>query len=278
MDFSLIIPAFIAGLLTFLAPCTLPLVPGYLVFISGVSLGDLRDPAKSRVVRLKIFLNGLFFVLGFSAVFILMGTLVGFAGASLLAPYRAWLSRIGGIFVIIFGLFMLHPVRNPLYRLKWYGNSRLGRLISNGVNVFRLPFLSRELKLSVPSIFERGRPANSFILGSAFAFGWTPCVGPILGSILFIASISTTVFQGALLLAIFSVGLALPFLLIAAGIGSASRYLEKFSGLLNIISIIGGLFLIFLGALLLTGNIVLLTSWGYYLFRFIEYDRLLDYL
>lgn len=278
MEYALLIPAFIAGLLTFLAPCTLPLVPGYLGFISGVSLGDLKNPVKSSGVRLKIFLNGLFFVLGFSAVFILMGTLVGFAGVSLLAPYRMWLSRIGGIFVIIFGLFMLHPVRNPLSRLGWYGGSRLERLISNGVNVFNLSFISRELKLSVSPIFERGKPVNSFILGSAFAFGWTPCVGPILGSILLLASTSTTVFQGALLLTIFSAGLALPFLLIAAGIGSASRYLEKFSGLLSAVLIMGGIFLIFLGTLLLTGNIVLLTSWGYYLFRFLEYDKLLDYL
>lgn len=252
MDLSLIIPSFIAGLLTFFAPCTLPLVPGYLGFISGASLEDLKDPQKASAARRKIFLNGLFFIIGFSAVFIIMGTLIGFVGASLLAPYRLWLSRIGGIFVIIFGLFML--------------------------NVVKLPFLKQEFQVKAPSVFGRGRPANSLVLGSAFAFGWTPCVGPILGSILLIASTSSTALQGGLLLSVFSLGLAVPFLIIAAGIGSASRYIQNISRWLSVISVIGGLFLIFLGTLLLTGNIGLLISYGYRLFQFINYDKLLDYL
>ncbi|OHA72779.1 MAG: hypothetical protein A3B24_01170 [Candidatus Wildermuthbacteria bacterium RIFCSPLOWO2_01_FULL_48_16] len=252
MDFSLIIPAFIAGVLTFLAPCTLPLVPGYLGFISGASLEDLKNPERAKTARWKIFLNGFFFMLGFSAVFIIMGTLVGFIAASLLAPYRLWLGRIGGVFVIIFGLFML--------------------------NALKIPFLTRERQLKAPALFERGKPTNSFILGSAFAFGWTPCVGPILGSILLLASTSTSALQGALLLTIFSAGLAIPFLLIAAGIGSASRYIQNISKYLNIVSVIGGVFLIFLGVLLVSGNIGLLISYGYRLFRFINYDRLLDYL
>lgn len=252
MEYSLVIPALIAGILTFLAPCTLPLVPGYLGFISGASLEDLKDPVRSRQARWKIFLNGLFFMMGFGAVFITLGTLIGFVGASLLAPYRIWLGRVGGIFVIIFGLFML--------------------------NILKLPFLTREFQFKTPALFERGRTLNSFILGAAFAFGWTPCVGPILGSILLLASTSQTALQGALMLAIFSAGLAIPFLAIAAGIGSASRYIQNISRYLNVVSIIGGLLLIFLGLLLITGNMTLLISWGYRLFRFIEYDRLLDYL
>lgn len=252
MDLSLIIPAFIAGVLTFLAPCTLPLVPGYLGFISGSSLEDLKDPEKAKKARWKIFLNGFFFMLGFSAVFIIMGTLVGFVGVTFLVPYRLWLGRIGGIFVIIFGLFML--------------------------NVLKIPFLMREKQLKAPAFFKRGKPSNSFILGSAFAFGWTPCVGPILGSILLLASTSTTALQGALMLTVFSAGLAIPFLLIALGIGSASRYIQNISKYLNVVSIIGGIFLIFLGILLVTGNIGLLISEGYRLFQFINYDRLLDYL
>ncbi len=252
MDFSLIIPAFIAGLLTFLAPCTLPLVPGYLGFISGTSLEDLKDPAKSKTARWKIFLNGLFFIIGFSAVFIILGTLIGFVGAAVLAPYRIWLGRIGGIFVIIFGLFML--------------------------NVLKIPFLARERQFTPPVLFERGKPLNSLILGSAFAFGWTPCVGPILGSILLLASTSTTALQGGFLLTIFSIGLALPFLAIALGIGKVSESIRNVTRYLNTVSVIGGVFLIFLGVLLLTGNIALLISWGYRLFEFINYDRLLDYL
>lgn len=251
MEYSLIISSFIAGLLTFLAPCTLPLVPGYLGFISGTSLEDLKDPGKSKRARWKIFLNGVFFMVGFSAVFILLGTLAGFVGQALV-PYRLWLARIGGIFVIIFGLFML--------------------------NVLKIPFLMSEKQLKAPGFFERGKSLNSFILGSAFAFGWTPCVGPILGSILLLASTTATALQGALMLSVFSLGLAIPFLLIALGIGHASQYLNKISQYLNAVSIIGGVFLIFLGVLLLTNNMVLLISWGYQLFRFINYDRLLDYL
>lgn len=248
----LIIPAFIAGILTFLAPCTLPLVPGYLGFISGTSLEDLKDPAKAPKTRWKIFFNGFFFMAGFSAVFISMGSFVALIGAAFFAPYRLWLGRISGIFVIIFGLFMLH--------------------------VLKIPFLMREKQLRVPSLFERGTPINSFILGSAFAFGWTPCVGPILGSILLLASTSATVFQGTLMLTIFSAGLAAPFLLIAAGIGSSIRYIQNITKYLDVVSFVGGLFLVFIGVLLVSGNMSLLISYSYRIFQFINYDRLLNYL
>lgn len=252
MDLSLIIPAFIAGILTFLAPCTLPLAPGYVAFISGASLPDLADPAKATKARWNIFLNGVFFMLGFSVVFISMGTLIGFVGAAFLVPYRLWLGRIGGAFVILFGLFML--------------------------NVLKIPFLMREKRLSAPALFKRGNPINSFILGTAFAFGWTPCVGPILGTVLFLASTSTTVLSGALLLAVFSAGLAVPFLLIAIGIGSASHSVKNISKYLPVISVIGGVFLIFLGVFLVTGSMGFFISTGYRIFQFIRYDRLLDYL
>lgn len=251
MDFSLIIPSFIAGILTFLAPCTLPLVPGYLGFISGASLEDLKDPEKSKKARWKIFLNGLFFIIGFSLVFIVLGSLAGFAGRSLV-QYRFWLSRIGGIFVIVFGLFMM--------------------------GVLKLPFLNKERQLHIPSIFERGKSFNSFLLGSAFALGWTPCVGPILGSILTLAAVSSTVGQGAVLLSVFSLGLAIPFLIIAIGIGWASQHLNKISKYLNTISFIGGIFLVFLGILLVTNSFAIWISYFYRLFNFINYDRLLDHL
>jgi cytochrome c-type biogenesis protein len=248
---ALLIPSFIAGLLTFLAPCTLPLVPGYLVFIGGSSLADLKDPEKAKLAKRKIFFNGLFFILGFSVVFIVLGTAAGALG-QLLIGYRVWLSRIGGIFVILFGLFML--------------------------NILKLPFLSVEKTIKTPQLFERGRSLNSFILGTAFGFGWTPCVGPILGSILLLASASATALQGAFLLAVFSAGLAVPFLIIALGIGSASKYINKFSGILKWASVVGGIFLIILGILLLTNKFGFLVIYGYQLLEFINYDSLLDYL
>lgn len=251
MDFSLIIPAFIAGVLTFLAPCTLPLVPGYLAFISGASIEDLKDPEKAKGAKRRIFLNGVLYVFGFSIVFIAFGTLAGFLGVAL-APSRIWLARIGGILVIIFGLFLM--------------------------GVLKLPFLTKEFQLKVGGAVGGKQGRNSFILGSAFAFGWTPCVGPILGSILLLASTATTALQGAVLLSIFSLGLAVPFLAVALGASSAAKYIAKLSKLLSVISIIGGIFLIGLGILLFTNKMALLISYGYRFFNFINYDALLDYL
>lgn len=251
MEFSFVIPAFIAGVLTFLLPCVLPLIPGYLGFISGVSMQDFQDPLKVKSARKKIFLNGFLFIFGFSTVFILLGTAVGFLGQALF-QHRIWLSRVGGIFVILFGFFML--------------------------NVLKIPFLSREMQLKTPAMFQRGKAINSFILGATFGLGWTPCVGPILGSILALAAASTTVAQGAFFLSIFSLGLAIPFLVIAAGIGSASTHIAKLSKYLNIVSVIGGIFLIFFGTLLFTNKFGIWIAYFYQLFNFINYDQLLDYL
>ncbi len=252
MDFSLVIPAFIAGLLTFLAPCTLPLVPGYLGFISGVSLEDLKKGKEVKNARKKIFLNGLLYVIGFSTVFILLGTLFS-AGGIAFAEYRIWLARIGGVVVILFGLYMMHILKLPF-----------------------LNFLNSEKKFHTN--LKPGKPLSSLIFGMTFAFGWTPCVGPVLGSILLLSSSTGTVFQGVLLLAIFSLGLAVPFLAIALGIGHATQYVRKISKYLNVISVIGGIFLIFLGILLVTDSLVLWNSFFYGLFEFLNYDALLDYL
>jgi cytochrome c-type biogenesis protein len=251
MDFSLIIPAFIAGILTFLAPCTLPLVPGYLGFVSGVSVDDLKDPEKARSARWKIFKNGLLYVIGFSLVFIALGSLFGVAGAAL-AHYRIWLSRIGGIFVILFGLFM--------------------------TGIINLNFLKTEKQFRAVGWLKPGRPSSSFILGTTFAFGWTPCVGPILGSVLLLASTTATVGQGALLLTVFAAGLAIPFLAIAIGIGWATKHLKQITKHLEKVSIIGGIFLVFIGILLLTNKLGVWIGFFFQLLNFINYESLLDHL
>ncbi len=251
MDFSLVIPAFIAGIFTFLAPCTLPLVPAYLGFISGVSSKELTNPATADRAKKKIFLNGLFFIFGFSAIFIIFGLIAGFFG-QLFFNYRIWLSRLGGIFVILFGLFML--------------------------DIIKIPFLSREIRIKTPNFLKKGRVLNSFILGSTFGLGWTPCVGPVLGSILTLAATSATALQGAFLLGIFSLGLALPFLLIAVSFSNAFMRLAKIAKYLNVISVIGGIFLIFLGVLLLTNKLRVWVAFFYGWFNFINYEKLLDYL
>jgi cytochrome c-type biogenesis protein len=252
---ALIIPAFIAGVITFLAPCTLPLVPAYLGFISGTSAGELKDPAKAGSARRKIFLNGLFFMVGVTIVFVGFGMLAGLLGQSL-APWRIWLTRIGGAFVIFFGLYMT-------------GILKIGILTS----VFGI-----DRKLNLPFKIQRGNPLSSVALGASFAFGWTPCVGPILGSILLLVSSSTTALQGGFLLFVFSLGLAVPFLVIAAGFGSLSARVGKIAKYLGWVEIIGGIFLILLGYLIITNNFSLLISYGYQWLDFINYDALLDYL
>ncbi|OHA09699.1 MAG: hypothetical protein A3H69_05955 [Candidatus Sungbacteria bacterium RIFCSPLOWO2_02_FULL_47_9] len=251
MELSLTVSAFIAGVLTFLAPCTLPIVPAYLAFISGVSLRDLEKPKKSREMRWKIFLNGFLFVSGFSVVFIVLGTLAGGLG-SLLASERVLLSQVGGGFVIIFGMFMLNVVKLPFFLVGW--------------------------NLKAPSFFMRGKPLNSFLLGSAFGLGWTPCVGPVLGAVLTLAAASATVYRGAFLLFIFTLGLAIPFLLIALAIGSSTEIIRKLSKYLNALSVLGGVLLVFLGILLLTNNLGVWVSYFFRVFKFLHYGRLLDYL
>ena len=252
---NLAIPAFISGILTFLAPCTLPFVPGYLAFIGGVSAADLRDAARARYVRARVLFNSVFYVLGFSAVFIALGSFFGFGGSAL-AEFRIPLSQVGGLFIIFFGLYLTGVF------------SRI-RLLDKLFRGQPLPF-GRAL---VP-----GNPTSSFLFGIIFALGWSPCIGPILGSILLLASASTSAGIGALLLGIFSLGLAVPFVLIAIFIGSASGLLMKIAQHLRIVSIVGGLFIIFLGVLIATNNMGVWVSWFFKIFSFISYDKLLNYM
>ncbi|MBN1779238.1 MAG: sulfite exporter TauE/SafE family protein [Candidatus Buchananbacteria bacterium] len=249
--FSLASPAFIAGLITFLAPCTLPLVPGYLVFISGVSLSDLKKQNLNFKNRRAIFLNGLFFVLGFTFAFVGLGLAAGAIGHGL-GRYQFYLARVGGVFVIIFGLLML--------------------------DLIKIPFLNQEKKIKIPQIFQRGNGLNSLILGAAFGFGWTPCIGPILGSVLLLASTSTTIVQGGGLLLIFSLGLAIPFLLLALGISQATLLLKKITPVLKIFSLVGGVFLILLGFLMLTNQLGIWTGYFYHFLNFSNYQRIYDFL
>ncbi|MFA6512329.1 MAG: cytochrome c biogenesis protein CcdA [Patescibacteria group bacterium] len=252
---ALIVPAFIAGIFMFLAPCTLPLVPGYLAFISGASLTDLENPTVAGQMRKKVFMNGLFYVAGFSVVFILMGSLFGLGGAALV-KYRSLFTQIGGVFVVMFGLYMMHA--------------------------FTIPFVDRFLQQDHRVRFtalKPGNPTSSLIFGATFAFGWSPCVGPILGSVLLLASSTATVGQGALLLAVFALGLAVPFLLLAYGIGSAMRVIRRAARFLRFFSFIGGVFLVILGGLMIFDHFGLMTRWFYQLFSFLHYEKsLLDFL
>ncbi len=247
----LILPAFIAGIFTFLAPCTLPLLPGYLGFITGMPIGTKIDYTQIKHIRTKVFANGLMYVLGFSLIFIILGSLFGLGGAYLL-KYRIILSEVGGVFVILFGLQMM--------------------------NVFHFKWMNREKMFRIPASLKPGHPLSSFVFGGIFAFGWTPCVGPILGSVLLLASQTATVFQGAFLLTIFSLGLAIPFLLIAFTIEHTTEYIKILMRYMKIISFVGGIFLIFVGILLITNDMGLWIYWWYRIFPFANYSSVLKFL
>ncbi len=248
---ALAIPSFLAGVLTFLAPCTLPLVPAYLGLISGVPYETFHDPSQVSRIRGQVLRNGLMFVLGFAAIFILFGVLAGLAGA-VFASLRSLMAQVGGVLVIVLGLFML--------------------------GLLKLPVLQRTVRFTPPQWLQPGRAHSSFVIGVAFAAGWSPCVGPIVGSILALTASSATVAQGALLLGIFSLGLAVPFLLLAYGIGRARATFERVRTLTPIFEKVGGVVLIGLGILLLTNRLPLLISWSFQLLNVFGYESILEYL
>ncbi len=247
LTLSFIAAAFVAGVLMFLAPCTLPIVPGYLAFISGVPFAQ----AFQKNVRLKVFTNALAFVIGFSVIFTLLGVLAGTLG-SFFGAYRYEIARFGGVLIIFFGLTLL--------------------------GLFRIPFFQKEFHPRLPSFLRLGVPASSALIGAIFALGWSPCIGPILGSNLLIAGSGEGAMAGALLLAVFSLGLAVPFLLTALLISEAQEFIFRNATYVKVFTYAGGVFLVALGILMLAGEMGRLVSWGYSLFDFIDYGRLLRYL
>lgn len=244
---ALIVPAFIAGLLTFLAPCTLPMVPAYLGFISGVSAQEAAAQ-HSRRLRTRIFLSGLSFVLGFSVIFIALGVFAGAIG-SLFPHYHEWLSRVGGVVVILFGLLML--------------------------DVVRVPFLAREYHLRAARSGQGY--VHAFALGAAFGTGWTPCIGPVLGAVLTLAATSAGASSGALLLGVFAFGLSIPFLAAALALGRAERMIQRASPYLRIVTRASGALIVVLGVLLLSGQSAVFNSYAYGLLDFLNYGSLLRF-
>jgi len=222
--------AFIAGLLAFISPCILPLVPVYISLMSSKAI--YRSESIKISERLYLFLNSIFFVLGFSIVFIVLGSTATIIGQAL-QNYSGLIARIGGIILIIFGLQYM--------------------------GFFRIPFLNMEKKFKIPSSLKTGY-AGSFIIGVIFSFGWIPCVGMILSGILLLASQLETLLQGVLLLAAFSLGLGLPFILTGIFIGFFSNFLKKVNKHLNAVSIVSGIFLVILGIVFITGSIDLVAG------------------
>ena len=221
---------------------------------------NCKDLARKKKSGRRIFINGLLYTLGFSFVFILLGLLFGLGGIYLV-HYRIVLGRIGGALIVIFGLYMLSS------QFLWFENF-----------FNKLWWFSKEKRLPIISYLKPGHPLSSLMFGAVFAFGWTPCVGPILGTVLLLASQSSTIMSGAILLTIFSVGLAIPFLLIAAGFGHSFYKWQHKTLFFKVIGIISGLFLLFIGLLLLFDALSTWNVFFYRIFGFINYDKLLDYL
>lgn len=270
-NFAITISAFIAGVLTFFAPCTLPLVPAFLGIISGARIEDLKNPEIARTVRWRIFKNAIFYVLGFSLVFISFGVAFSYLGT--LFIIRELLEKIGGLLIIAFGLVLLGWLKipwldsNKQIAVPWLfhpvrSKSRLGGTAD-------MPLASRT--------FNGISLANSFLFGAVFALGWSPCVGPLLGSILLLASTSGTVFEGTFLLVIFSIGLGLPFLITSLLVGKAFTAFGKWGSTLSIINKIAGIFLIVIGFLLISGNFSLVHSqFKNYFYNFQYFEVLIN--
>lgn len=242
---SFIISVFVAGFFTFLAPCTFPLVPGYLGFLSGASNHLSKNPTELKQYRWRMVLLGALYVLGFSLVFILIGTGFGFLG-SFLRINRGIVLRFAGVLIILLGLMV--------------------------TGVFKLPFLNFEKHFRLPQSLRKPGKLSAFLFGAAFSLGWSPCIGPILGSVLTLSTVSASAGSGALLLAVFSAGLGIPFLLVAYFAGFFFTRMPKIEKWLNAISVIGGILLIFFGILFVTNQYA-----GFYTFMIQRYDQLRIY-
>jgi cytochrome c-type biogenesis protein len=229
--------AFLAGLLSFLSPCVLPLVPGYVSLISGASVEELQTPQR-RMFR-TVMLHSLTFVLGFSVVFIALGAVATGVG-QVVNQYHSLLSKIAGVIVIIFGLHL-----TGILKIKaLYADKRL-----------------HDVKGGSSAV-------GSFAVGFAFAFGWTPCIGPILATILVLAGAQETVWKGVILLAVYSLGLAVPFLLTSLGVDRFLAFYGRFRRHLHTVEVLSGVLLIAIGVLIFLNNLRLLSGYLSFLNRF----------
>lgn len=223
--------AFGAGMLSFLSPCVLPLVPSYLSFVSGVSLEEMRS--RESGVRRRMALNSLAFILGFSLVFVSLGVSASLLGG-LFFGYRDWIRTVGGIFIILVGAYLM--------------------------GLWRMSLLDRYFQFR-----WKEKPAGylgSFLVGITFAVAWTPCVGPILGAILTLAGTSANIERGILLLGTYAAGLALPFFLSAVALDSFFRFSQSFRGYIRAVHVAAGLLLVLVGILLVSDYFTLLNSYA----------------
>jgi len=224
--------AFVAGLVSFISPCVLPIVPGYLSFISGVNVAQFRETGAPRDVVRRVVLTSLAFVLGFSTVFVALGAAATYVG-SLLQEYKRTLGVVGGVIIIVLGL--------------------------HTAGVFKIDWLLGEKRANIQS-----RPLGllgAYVVGLAFAFGWTPCIGPILGAILLYASQQETVGQGVALLTAYSAGLGIPFLLSALAVNGFFKVFGRLRGSMRAVEVVSGALLVGVGLLLVTDRLTLIAQY-----------------
>ncbi len=226
-----LLAAFSAGLLSFVSPCVLPLVPSYISYITGLSIEQLTDASERSKFKAAIIVNALLFIAGFSAVFVAFGASASFIG-QILITYQDHIRRIGGVLIVIFGLYLL--------------------------GVLNISFLQMEHRFQF-----RSRPVGyvgSFLIGVAFAAGWTPCVGPVLGTILLYASTTDSLMNGVLLLASYSLGLGLPLFLTALGVDRFLAYFKQARAYLWGVSTVSGVLLVVVGVMIYANLLTLITS------------------
>lgn len=223
--------AFLAGLISFLSPCVLPLVPGYVAYIAGEFLQTAEQPALAQKRSATVMLSA-FFVLGFSTVFIALGASATALGQLLLA-YRYEAGIVSGVIIILFGLFM--------------------------IGLLMPAQLQRDIRfnLNIPG----GRPVAAYVLGLTFAFGWTPCIGPVLGAILTVSASSAGTASGLSLLSIYSLGLGLPFLIAAAFTGAFAGWIKRVRRTGRVLQVGAGVALVIMGAAMITGDLPILSIW-----------------
>src|SRR6266700_2755 len=222
---------FAAGIISFLSPCVLPLVPGYVSYIAGKSIED-STTSKALIVRVQALALSACFVLGFATIFVILGASATALGQALIS-YRYELNLIGGVIVIGFGLFA-----TGLLRPSW---------------------LQRDFRFDI--VLPGRRPVAAYVLGMAFAFGWTPCIGPMLGAILTVSAASATVAEGMRLLAVYSRGLGLPFLLVAVFTGGLFARLKSIGRIGRALQVVAGGIMVVMGAAMITGQLSTFSFW-----------------
>lgn len=224
--------ALAAGFLSFVSPCVLPLIPGYVSFVSGVSLEEMRSESALHASRSRVFITSLAFVFGFSIVFVTLGASATAIGKFLLGQLPL-LSKIAGAILIVFGLHTM--------------------------GVFRLAFLETEKRMHAQR--KPAGPLGAMVVGIAFAFGWTPCIGPILSAILMIAAAKNSISEGVLLLAAYSLGLGIPFLLTSLAINQFFSATKRIRRYYHAIEVTSGVLLVAIGLLIFTGQLTIITRY-----------------